>query len=262
MSIFSKLAAPYRKTPYINDANLQDSVIGGSITGSPANYSGSQLQQNFPGDRFLFGPADAIAASNNAVGNLYLGSYRYVQFRNNSTSNPTINRGVFWDPTNGGLTGNNISSATSDSAFMVTSDGNSANYTNSLFAGVSISSMTMANGTPAYWFIQESGKATLKMIATLTGTAAIGIGVYLPLTPSASNNATDNGAFDVLAGANSAAIFAANSTTAYTTVDDMIGSYVGIAETLPSNNNASIVDMTMQRSSFRMTPSPNAPSRN
>ncbi len=254
MSVFSKLAAPYRKGTFLNSANQSDTVVGGAITASPANFQGSQLQQNYPGDRFLFSSADALAASNNAVGNLYGGSYRYVQFRNNSTSNPVIGRAAFWDPTNGGLTGNNIGSTTSDMAFMVNTDGNAANYTNTLFAGVCVANQTLANGTPAYWFIQESGKANLKFVATLTGTGAIGSPVFLPLTPSANNNATDNGAFDVLAGGNSAAAFQANSTTAYTQIGQMIQNYVGVAETAPSNNNFALVDMTIQRASFRLTP--------
>ncbi len=252
MSVFSKMAAPWRKG-FLNTANAADSAPGGQITASPANYQGSALYQNFPGDRVLFGPQDALAASNNAVGNLYVGAFRYVEFRNNSTANPTINRAVFWDPTQGGSTGNNIGSTAADARFMVTADGNAANYTNTLFAGVSVATVAQANGTPSFWWIQESGKTSVKFIATLTGTPAIGVPVFLPLTAPANNNATDNGAFDVLEGANSAAAFAANSTTAYTQIGQMVRNFVGVAETLPSNNNVSIVDLTMQRTSFRMT---------
>jgi hypothetical protein len=254
MSIFSKLAAPYRRG-FLNTANANDSVVGGVITNSPANYQGSQLQQNFPGDRFIFGVQDAFAASNNAVGNLFVGSYRYVQFRNNATANVVRGRGVFWDPTAGGnFTGNNISNNyTADLAMMVTTDGNAANYTESLFAGVAINNITLATTQNWYWFIQEAGKATCQFRSAITGTPAIGAGVYLPLTAPANNNATDNGAFDQLVGANSAAIFAANSVTAYSTIDEMITNYIGVAETVPSNNNLSIVDMTMQRASFRIT---------
>lgn len=254
MSVFSKLAAPYRKGTFLNSPNQADTVVGGAITASPANYQGSQLQQNFPGDRFLFSSADALAASNNTVGNLYGGAYRFVEFRNNSTSNPIANRGAFWDPTAGGLTGNNIGSSASDMRFMVTTDGNAANYTNTLLAGICIANQTLANGTPSFWFIQESGKATVKFIATLTGTGAIAVPVFVPLTAAANSNATDNGAFDVLEGANSATAFTANSTTAYTQIGQMIRNFVGVAETAPSNNNTAIVDLTMQRTSFRMTP--------
>ncbi len=259
MSVFSKMAAPFKRTPFINTANLNDSVVGGALTSSPpaltAGATGSAFYQNYPGDRFLFGPQDAYAASNNNVGNLFTGSYRYVQFRNNSTANVVRARGVFWDPTAGNnFTGNNISNNyNADLAFMVTADGNTANYTQSLFAGVAINNITLANTQNWYWFIQESGKASCQFRAAITGTAAIGAGVYLLLTAAANNNATDNGAFDQLVAANSATIFQANSTTAYTTIDEMITNYVGVAETLPSNNNVAIVDMTMQRTSFRMS---------
>jgi hypothetical protein len=254
------MAGPYKaKGPYLNTANLNDSVVGGAITSSPpaltAGATGSAYYQNFPGDRFIFGPADANAVSNNAVGNLFTGAYRYVQFRNNSTANVKLGRGVFWDLTAGGnFSGNNISNNyQADLAFMVTADGNTANLTNTLLAGVAINNITLANTQNWYWFIQESGKATCQFRAAITGNLTPGTGVYSMLTASANNNATDNGAFDTLAGANSATIFQANSTTAYSTIDEMITNYVGVLETTASNNNLSIVDMTMQRTSFRMS---------
>jgi hypothetical protein len=244
--------APYRNQgQFLNTANLNDATIGGTITSSPANYQGSALQQNYPGDRIIFDPATANAASNNNVGNLYEGSYRYVAMRNNSTSNPIRGRAAFWDPTGGGLTGNNIGAYATDALYMVTSDGNSANYTNTLFAGVYVNNITLSNGTPSFWWIQESGKANLHFINATTGTPAIGSPVFLPLTPAANNNATDNGSFDVLVGANSSTIFQANSTTAYTTIGQMIQNYVGISEIAASNNNYSLVNMTWQRASLR-----------
>lgn len=257
MSIFYKSTGPVKNQgSYINSANSNDAVVGGQFTTAPAGYTGSQLLWNAPGDRFLLGPADALAVSNNAVGNLFVGAYRYVQFRNNATANVKRGRGVFWDPTVGGnLTGSNISNnGAADAQFMVTTDGNAANYANTLLAGVAINSITLANTQNWYWFIQESGKASLQFVAAITGTPAIGSPVFVPLTASANNNATDNGAFDILAGGNSAAAFAANSTTAYTQIGQMILNSVGPAETLASNNNFAIVDMTMQRTSFRITP--------
>jgi hypothetical protein len=233
---FSKQAAPFLQTKF----NLvNDSVAGGVITAAPSGLTVSQSQQNLPGDRVIMGPADAFNYQNNNVGSLYEGTYRYVQTRNNSTSSPLINRAAFWDPTAGGLTGNNIGSPTSDAKYIVTSDGNAANYTDTLFAGVYINN----NITAGYFtWIQESGKATVKLRATLTGSNNIGVGVYNLLTPVANNN-NDNGAFDTLAGGNSAAVFTANSTTGYTAVDQMITNYIGVAETAPSNNNTCLVDM-------------------
>ncbi len=241
---FSKQAAPFLTAKYLS--NVNDATAAGAITTAPANIGATQFLQNMPGDRIILNSVDALALSNNAVGNLYGGTFRYIGTRNNSTSSPVRGCGAFWDPTSTG-TGNNISSTASDATYQVTSDGNAANYTNSLLAGVFINAITKGN----FGWIQESGKASLKFIAALTGTPAIANPVYLPLTAPASNNATDNGAFDVFDGANSAAIFTANSVTGYTTVGGMIAKYVGVAESAPSNNNVSIVDMTMQRASFR-----------
>ena len=109
-----------------------------------------------------------------------------------------------------------------------------------------INNMTKGN----YWWIQESGKCTLAFRNTITGTPAIGAGVYLAGAGN-NNNAIDVGAFDQLAAANSAAVFTANSTTAYTAVDNMLIRYMGPALTLPANNNVAIVDVGFQRASFR-----------
>jgi hypothetical protein len=256
MSVFYKSTGAVKSQgPYLNGNNANDGQVGGSFTTAPAGYSGNPGNYNIPGDRFIFGVQDAYLASNNVVGNLFTGMYRYVQFRNNATANVKRGRGVFWDPTAGGnFTGANISNNyQADTAMMVTTDGNAANYTNTLFAGVAINNITLANTANFYWFIQEAGKASLQFVAAITGTGAIGSPVFVPLTPAANNNATDNGAFDVLAGGNSAAAFAANSTTAYTQIGQLIQNYVGVAEVAPTNNNVSIVDMTMQRASFRPT---------
>ena len=254
MSAASFTKKAWWRKGFFNTANFQDTVVGGVITNSPANYQGSQLQQTLPGDRVMLGPLDAFAVSNNAVGNLFVGSYRYLQFRQNSTANPKIGCALYWDPTvAGAFTGANISNNyLADTSWMVTPDGNAANFTNTLIAAIAISNISQNNGTGCYWWAQESGKATLKFINVLTGTGAIGSPVFAPLTPAANNNATDNGAFDVLAGGNSGAAFAANSTTAYTQVGQLIQNYMGVAEVAPSNNNLSIVDLTMQRTSFRI----------
>ena len=236
---FSKQAAPYLAPNAINANNSTgDSVLGGTISAAPSGLNVSQFQQNLPGDRFIFSPADALAYQNNNTGNLFTGTYRYVLTAGNATANCTRGKAAFWDPTaNGGFTGNNIGSASADKLYTVTPDGNGANYTNTLFAGAFINNMTKGN----YWFIQESGKMSLKFRAAITGTPAIGAGVYLT-NPAPANNNTDNGSFDQLSGGNigSGPIAAANF---YATLDGILNTRVGVAETLPSNNNVSVVDV-------------------
>lgn len=241
---FSKQAAPYfTQGHYINNGN-GDTVLYGNIATAPAGSTANAFLQNFPGDRIILAPADALAYSNNTVGNLYNGTFRYVGTRNNSTATPTIGRAAFWDPTAAG-TGNNISSEAADVLYQVTPDGNAANYTNTLFAGVFINTLVKGN----WWWIQECGKATCSFRATITGTPAIGSGVYL-INPNPANNNNDNGSFDQLSGANIGAgpIAAANF---YATIDGFLATYVGVAETLPANNNTGIVDIQFNRGGFR-----------
>lgn len=218
----------------------------GTLTNEPASIGASQSQMNLPGDRVILNSADALILSNNNVGNLYCGAYRYVKTAAAPTAACLRARGAFWNPV--ALDANNASSTLTDMTYEVTPDGNAANYTNTLFAGVFIAN----TNNNSYSWIQECGKTTVKMIAALTGTGAIGVAVYNPLTPSANNNATDNGAFDVLAGGNSAAIFTANSTTAYTTVGKMDTNFVGVAETAPSNNNTCLINMPMKWMGYRI----------
>ncbi len=258
---FSKNAAPYTARNINGNNQNGDSVIGGSITASPGNMS--QFQQNSPGDRFIFSTADAIAICNNAVANLYNGTYRYVASRNNSTSVPQRGRAAFWDLS--AIPGaGNISSYQGDELYQVTSDENTANILQSMFAGVYINNFAAGN----YWFIQESGKAScwfrgnngsvLYGAANITGTPAIGIGVYLA---AVGNNANANtGLFDQLSGATFNAAFSANvannavagnAAVPYLNIDNMFVRYVGVAETLASNGNISLVDLTLSRASFR-----------
>lgn len=220
------------------NANYSDATIGGTLTTAPSGLTASQFQQTLPGDRVILSPSDALANSNNNQ-NLYTGTYRYVASKNNSSSSPTVGHGAFWvDVTNA----NNV---TTDALYQVQSD-EAANFGVVQFAGVFINNMTKGN----YWWIQESGKALCSFRNAITGVPAIAAGVYLAGAGN-NNNAIDVGAFDQLAGANSAAIFTANSNTGYTTVDNMIIRYVGPALTLPANNNTALVDIVLGRASFR-----------
>jgi len=225
--------------------NYSDSVIGGAINTGPSGLNASQGQQTLPGDRIILNPADALYWSNNTVGNLYTGTYRYVASRNNSTSAPARGHAAFWDASANG-TGNNISAEPGDALYQVTSD-EAANVTVCLFAGVYINNMAAGN----YWWIQESGKASCKYRVTLTGAAVIGEGVYLAAAGN-NNNAADIGSLDALQGANGGTTFsAANTSTAYNAIDNMFVRYVGPAETLPVANNIALVDIVLSRASFR-----------
>lgn len=234
---FSKQAAPFVQYKYLNPTNFNgDTLPGGVINTSPGGNTAVQFQQNLPGDRIILDPISANAlSSNNGLGTqLYTGTYRYYGTNNNSSSSPTKGHAVFFVNGNG-------SNVATDSLYQVTSD-EPANNGYALFAGVSINNDTKGNWD---WH-QEAGKATVKFRTALTGTPAIGAGVYLAAGGN-NNNAADVGAFDQLTAANSAAIFTANSTTGYTTVDNMLVRYMGPAETLPSNNNLSIVDINFGR---------------
>lgn len=239
---------PPNSAQKLNGNNTGDTVIGGNLTTAPSGLIASQFQQTYPGDRVLLSPTDALFWSNNNIGNLYTGAYRYVASRNNSSSSPTRGHAAFWDINAAAAAGaNNAANTASDALYQVTSD-EPAN-SSALFAGVFINNLTKGN----YWWIQESGKATCVFRTALTGTATQGAGVYLALAGN-NNNAQDVGAFDQLTGANSAALFTANSTTGYTAIDQMIQRYVGVAEQLPVANNTAgqLVDMVMNRSTFRL----------
>ncbi len=251
---FSKQAAPYLGLgKYLNGNNANgDTVIGGTVTAAPTGLTVSQFEQNIPGDRIIFTPADAFAASNNNQ-ILYTGTYRYVSTRNNSTSIPQRGRACFWDliTSPGNFTASNYQA---DAQYQVNSD-EPANIGVSMFAGVYINNIGAGN----YWFIQESGKATVQFRgnngntlyggAALTGAPAIGVGVYLAAV--GNNNNLNTGLFDVILGANQGTIFAANGTAGYNAIDNALTRYVGPAETLPSNGNLSLIDITLSRASFR-----------
>lgn len=230
---FSKQAI-YASSKYFNNPT-SDAIVGGQITAAPVGTQASQGIQDYPGDRVIFSPSDALVYSNNSVGNLYTGTYRYVGTRNNSASSPARGHAAFWDLT--ALGANNIGSSATDATYQVTSD-EAANIGVSLFAGVYINNIAAGN----FWWIQESGKASCKFRTALTaGSAGIGAGVYLTGAGN-SNNAADVGSFDQAGNAN---------TTTLAVVDQMMTRFVGVAETLPSNNNISLVDLTLSRASFR-----------
>ncbi len=232
---FSKQAAPFVQYRFLNPSNFNgDTTPGGNINTSPAANTATQYLQNLPGDRVILDPISANALSNNSVGNLYTGTYRYYGTNNNSSSSPTRGRAVFI-----AQTGHNFAN---DAKYQVTSD-EPANNGYAYFAGVCINNDTKGN----YDWFQESGKTSCAFRQTLSGTGALGQPVYIAAGGN-NNNANDVGAFDVLDGGNSAAIFTANSTNAYTTIGAMMVKYVGVSEDVaPSNNNISLVDIDFRR---------------
>jgi hypothetical protein len=241
---FSKQAV-WRGAGLINN-NYSDGVIGGTLTTSPGGSPANQGTQTYPGDRVIYSPAAALAVSNNNVGNLYTGTYRYVATLNNSTSIPQLGRAAFW------TTVTAANNSTQDGLYQVTSD-EAANIGVALFAGVYINNIAQGN----YWWIQETGKITgrfrgnngtiLYGASAITGTPAIGAGVYLAAAGSGNGN-NNVGLFDQL-NASTANYAAANMTGVV--VDYMLTHIVGVAESLPSNGNLGIFDVFMNRASFR-----------
>lgn len=233
-----------------NTANINDTVIGGALSISPAGSNlGSQGWQNMPGDRVIFSPTDIVAFQNNNVGNLYTGTYRYVNIAN-SVSSPSRGHSAFWVPVafNNNANGNQ---AIQDGLYQVTSD-EAANYGTSLFAGVFINTVPKGNNTVnSYWWIQESGKVAVQFRTVISGTPAIGAGVY-STGGGNNNNAIDVGSFDQIFGLNAGTTFsAANATTGYNAIDNAFVRFVGVAEQLPSNNNISVVDLAFRNGGFR-----------
>ena len=230
------------------NANYTDSVIGGALTTAPAGLSANQGQATMPGDRVIFSPSDALAWSNNNVGNLYTGTYRYVATAN-SSSLPAAGRAAFWECNN--ATG--AANSTQDGLYQVTSD-EDANHATSLFMGVFVNAIPKL----AYWWVQETGKTSVRFCgnngsvqygaASLTGTPAIGCGVYLAGLGSGNGN-NNVGLFDVITGATTGNYAGANMNG--TQVDSILTRFVGVAEGLPSNGNVSLIDIFLNRASFR-----------
>jgi hypothetical protein len=236
---FSKTGAPQMTNgPFINSNNSGDLVIGASLSaGAQTTQIGaSQYAQNIPGDRFIFTPSDALAITNPVsyvatLGfNLYTGTYRYVAVKNNSTSIPQPGRAGFW-----ARLGNN---ANNDMLYEVTSDENATLL--GLFAGVFINWVPVGGATDSYWFIQESGKATVQfqgnnqnggVFGANLAAASVSQGVYLAGVGAANANNTV-GLFSQVAAGN--------------VTDANLRQYMGPAETAPSNGNFSIVDINLR----------------
>lgn len=198
---------------YLNGGN-GDSVVGGAIAGVPSAIGANQGIQDIPGDRLVCGMADALALSKTSVGTLYGGVYQYVTHYLSDTLAAVLGRAAF------------TRLASADDSYTVTQDEATAAVIN-LIQGVFINVIT--KGYSGY--IQVAGKASLLFTTPLTGVAAIGVGVYVA--------ADGVGRFDIFAGGG------ANPT--FDQVDNMLNRYVGVAETAPTANTVSVVDMNLGR---------------
>lgn len=199
---------------YLN-GGTGDAVIGGQLTSVPSTVTASQGIQDTPGDRIILGMADALALSKTSVGTLYGGLYQYVTTYASSTATPTINRAAFWR------------TASADNSYTVTPDESGATGAN-LRAGVFINTLTAGNS----WWIQVAGKVKVLFRAAISGIPSAGCAVY-----NANQGAgADVGTFDCLDG---------GVAPTFTQVGQMLNMYAGVAETLPANGTASVIDIPM-----------------
>jgi hypothetical protein len=173
--------------------------------------------QNRPGDRIIFGEADAAALYDSAVGTLYGGLYQYVVTRAASTAAPTRARAAFWDTSVAG------------SYHQVTPDESGAQGTH-MFAGVYINTLTRGYS----WWIQCFGKVSVQFRAVLTGIPSDGCAVYL----AAAGAGADVGEFDVLDGAGN---------PSFTQVSNMLNRYAGVAQGAPSDNGLTTINIPLGR---------------
>lgn len=199
-----------------------DEVVGGVLTGVPAAIYASQGIQDIPGDRIIFGMADALAMSDTDIGTLYGGMYQYMTTYVSSVGTPTINRGLFW----------RIASA--DNAYVTTPDESGAMGAD-YWSGVAINTLTKGYS----WWQQVAGKVKVLFRAVLTGVApAAGCAVYF----AAAGAGADLGTFDVFAGNGASPTF--------DDIQHMQNLYAGVAETAPVAATASIIDMDLKRVRF------------
>lgn len=149
----------------LND--IDDAVVGQSVTGGQA-YSG-QL-----GAVMVLNAAQALAASDSAVGTLYGGVYQYVKFKAGTTAANLRGGILYWDdPDN----------------FVVTPDIPTGNPG---FAGVGINVVTKGN----YGWILVEGKGAVKALANTTKTTpAIGDTVVLSATANQADDLADATAY-------------------------------------------------------------------
>ncbi len=199
-----------------------DSVVGGALTGVPSGIGANQGNQDVPGDRLIFGQADALAMSKTSVGTLYGGLYQYVRTKSNSTATPTIGRLVFWDNT----VNYNLYQVTPDEVV-------------GMIAGVAINTLTKGYS----WWIQIAGIANIHYRTSISGTETVGRGVFALMGGAGA----DVGTADQLVGA-STAVTTGGSTNVG--IDSLIANYLGVAVELPVDNLLRLVEMPLNKVRF------------
>ena len=194
MPQYTKQAIPFLSSKYLNDINDASPGYGGALTAVPSGisaYQGAGLQL---GDEIKIIDSEASTFSDTTVATLYGGTYKYVQM-DSSASTFVLGQALFWKA---GATASNENIVTNVESGSLPD-----------FAGVLINpSVTAGNGM----FIQSSGKATMKLKATLTTTVSVGSSLYMAAAGAGADNAT----IDCLAAA----------TTVTTALE---GKFVGIA---------------------------------
>ena len=195
----------YQGAKYLNDVN--DSVVGGSISTLPSGVGATKGEQTLPGDRIILDAATAAALSDSTVGTLHGGVYMYV-LATYTTAAAALGKAAFWSA---------LSGTVLETAYQVSSDAVPSTAVPTRFAGVFINAITKNY----YGWIQISGLATCLFDSALTATAD---GNWVSVKVSAAVAST----FDCGAVAGVVTL-AAN---------------VGVAEGAPSTSTASLVHIT------------------
>lgn len=206
---------------YLNGGN-GDSVVGGAITSVPSAVGANQGIQDVPGDRIIFGQADALALSNTTVGTLYGGLYQYVRTKSTSTASFLISRLVYWD------------NAVNYNLYQVTAD-----EVAGMIAGVLINALTKGYS----WWIQVAGIVDIMFKTSITGTETVGRGVFALMGGAGA----DNGRVDQLVGAATAVTTGGANNVGF---DTLVANYMGVAVELPVDNTASQVEVPLNKVRF------------
>lgn len=198
---------------YLN-YGVGQSVIGGQLTTAPSGTLASQGNQDIPGDRMMLDSADADALSYTTTGQLYGGTYQYVQTDSTSTASPTIGRLAFWAE----------DSATVANGYVVNPD------EDDFIAGVFINSLTKGY----YGWIQIQGQVDAFFVSTIASPTQ-GAGVYAARLGAGA----DVGGLTQFAGTYS------NATNEE--VDQMLNRYMGQAVELPVASALSLINIPLSR---------------